>query len=283
MSGSPTRSTQRRQRPTASRPFSVFLSYIFLFLFLVTTAPSRAQQPELSSDTAVETGREALEESGNYPWYDSSEDGVRRIELSETSDADSANRGSKWTRKPKATTGPRFPGGRVSLLGPIWQALGIMLLILALGSIAYLIIRAFLSDEQSDDHVRKVVETSRDVDRVEALPFQVRKPTGDFLAEARRLYEAGEYSEAIVYLFSYQLVQLDKHHVIRLTKGKTNRQYLREVRQRPALRAILETTMFAFEDAFFGRKRLTKEQFETCWNRVDEFHRELERLERAAA
>ena len=82
--------------------------------------------------------------------------------------------------------------------------------------------------------MRKVVESRRDADRVEALPFHVRAASGDFLAEARRLYDAGHYSEAIVYLFSYQLVQLDKHHVIRLAKGKTNRQYVRETRQRPA-------------------------------------------------
>jgi len=128
-----------------------------------------------------------------------------------------------------------------------------------------------------------VIEGSRDVDRVEALPFAVRKPTGDFLAEARRLYEAGDYSEAIIYLFSYQLVELDRQHLIRLAKGKTNRQYLRELRARLTLRSILETTVVRFEDAFFGRKTLTRERFEQSWQRLDEFHAELHRLERAAA
>ena len=33
----------------------------------------------------------------------------------------------------------------------------------------------------------------------------------------------------MIYLFSHQLVQLDRHQIIRLAKGKTNRQYLREV------------------------------------------------------
>jgi hypothetical protein len=121
------------------------------------------------------------------------------------------------------------------------------------------------------------------VDRVEALPFHLRKPTGDFLSEARRLYEAGNYSEAVIYLYSHLLVQLDRHHVIRLTKGKTNRQYLREVRSRTLLREILDRTMVAFEDVFFGHHALTRERFEECWRRLDEFHGELERQERAAA
>jgi hypothetical protein len=130
---------------------------------------------------------------------------------------------------------------------------------------------------------RRVIETSRDVDRVEALPFKLRKPTGNFLDEARRLYEAGDYSEAIIYFFSYQLVELDRHHLIRLAKGKTNRQYLREVRPRPNLHQILGITIVAFEDAFFGRKTLTREHFEQCWSRLGEFQAELDRLERAAA
>jgi hypothetical protein len=78
-------------------------------------------------------------------------------------------------------------------------------------------------------------------------------------------------------------VELDRHHVIRLAKGKTNRQYVRETRQRPLLRTILETTMVAFEDAFFGNKTLSREAFERSWNRVNEFRMELERQEQVAA
>ena len=87
----------------------------------------------------------------------------------------------------------------------------------------------------------------------------------------------------MIYLFSYELVQLDRQHLIRLAKGKTNRQYLRELRQRPPLQAILEPTMIAFEDAFFGRKTLSRERFENCWQRVEEFSRQLDHHERAAA
>jgi hypothetical protein len=158
------------------------------------------------------------------------------------------------------------------------------MLVLLLGLIAYLIATSFLKDEVSEtSSVRKVVETRRDADRVEALPFHVRAAKGDFLTEAGRLYDAARYSEAIVYLFSYELVELDRHHVIRLAKGKTNRQYVRETRQRPLLRAVLETTMIAFEDAFFGNKTLSREDFERSWHRLNEFQLELERMEQAAA
>lgn len=262
-----------------SAPCLIFLSFIFLSVPF-GTAITRAQ--ELSeTDQAVEQVGDALNESGHYPWYDSKTDGVRPIPLANSSDADSANRDSKWTAQPKAATPGRLP--QLSFLGWLLNWVGITLLVVFLALIAWLITKAFLKDEISEGIARRVIETSRDVDRVEALPFAVRNPTGDFLAEARRLYEAGDYSEAIIYLFSYQLVELDRQHLIRLAKGKTNRQYLRELRAKPALRSILETTVVRFEDAFFGRKTLTRERFEQAWQRLDDFHAELHRLERAAA
>jgi hypothetical protein len=118
--------------------------------------------------------------------------------------------------------------------------------------------------------------TVGEADRIEKLPFRVARPQSDLLAEARRHYEAGRYGEAVIYLFSYQLVQLDKHQLIRLTKGKTNRQYLREVRPQNELRSILERTMIAFEDVFFGHRELPRDRFETCWTQLDEFHRKIQ-------
>jgi hypothetical protein len=93
----------------------------------------------------------------------------------------------------------------------------------------------------------------------------------DLLAEARRHYEAGNYGAAIVYLFSFQLVQLDRRQIIRLARGKTNRQYLREVGPRISLRKLVEQTMVAFEDVFFGNRQLRRDRFESCWARLEEF------------
>jgi hypothetical protein len=111
--------------------------------------------------------------------------------------------------------------------------------------------------------------------RVEELPMQLSAPRGDFLAEARRRYEAGDYSGAIIYLFSHELLQLDRHQRIQLERGKTNRQYLREVRNEPFLANALSRTMVAFEDVFFGHHALDRTRFEACWREVDEFHRRL--------
>jgi hypothetical protein len=252
-----------------------------VLLSLLLTAFLSAQDSPPKPDP-VQEGKESLTNVAKFPWYDSRSDEVHPLHMTPRREADSGNRASKWTNANKQKTG--MAGGRTSAFGPLLQGVGLTVLVLLLGFIAYLIATAFLKEEISETSAqRRVVETSRDVDRVEELPFHVRKPSGDFLSEARRLYEAGQYSEAIIYLFSYQLVQLDRHHVIRLAKGKTNRQYVRESRQRPAVRPILEQTMFSFEDAFFGRKTLGREQFERSWQQLDAFHAELAELEKAAA
>ena len=64
-------------------------------------------------------------------------------------------------------------------------------------------------------------------------------------------HQLGNYGEAIIYLFSYQLVRLDRSQLIRLAKGKTNRQYLGELQSASPLKRMLAQSMSSFEDVFF--------------------------------
>jgi hypothetical protein len=246
-------------------------------LIFLLTSLSIASAADTNPDP-VESAKNALSSGSRFPWYDRKQDGVRRLSIVPRDVPQ--DRGQKWAATPQTTTTPSKPMQlpRLNLVSSTLQWLGLTLLIVLLGVIAYLIAVSFLKDEISDGGTeRKVVQVRRDADRVEALPFKVRAATTDFLAEARRLYDAGQYSEAIIYLFSHQLVELDKHQVIRLAKGKTNRQYLRETRSRPLISGVLENTMVAFEDAFFGNKQLSRDVFERSWSRLNEFELELEK------
>ena len=107
--------------------------------------------------------------------------------------------------------------------------------------------------------------------RVEALPTAVARNRDDLLAAARHCYRQGNFREAIIYLFSYQLLQLDRSQLIRLAKGKTNRQYLRELGRRLVLRSLLEKTMVAFEEVFFGNRSISRARFESVWSALDQF------------
>jgi uncharacterized protein DUF4129 len=241
-------------------------------------SPVRAQE----TDESVVTGREAFGKR-NYPWYDSSKDAAKPLRMGTDSQTRSSQPGKGAKPKSNSQSGSSSGFSGISLFGSALQVVGLFVLVALLAAIAALIVWAFLKNETTQSAGASVVTASRDVDRVEQLPFALKRTSGDFLAEAQRLAEAGNYSEAIVYLYSYLLVQLDKHHVIRLTKGKTNRQYLRETRPRPNLAAILEPAMIAFEDVFFGKHEIDRERYEECHRQVGEFQAELARLERQAA
>ena len=119
--------------------------------------------------------------------------------------------------------------------------------------------------------------------RIEALPYPVARANLSLLDQARNFYQAGNYAAAMIYLFSHQLVQLDRRQIIRLAKGKTNRQYLREVAghlghhvlvvggSAELLCRLVGQTLVAFEDVFFGHHDIDRRRFEACWSRLPEF------------
>ncbi|MBX3411298.1 MAG: DUF4129 domain-containing protein [Pirellulales bacterium] len=218
--------------------------------------------PTAEADSAIEQGRESLRQSWfTPPWYDSERDAVKRIDLKPEWDL---WKGWDWS-------GWNLPGmPNLSFLE--WVAW--ILVTLILGALVYILARAWL---QRDRRLATSHGTSDEDDadaeeaRVEALPFQVARPASDFLTEAERCRRAGNYRDAIIYLFSHELVSLDRQQCIRLSKGKTNRQYLRELSRRVALRSLVEETMVTFEDVFFGDHPLDASAFERCWSRLPEF------------
>lgn len=221
-----------------------------LWLAIWSTAQAEAEP-------GVEEARRALSDTGSYPWYDPQADDLRRIQIQ------SASQPWQWD----------WGGGGWGLRGfSFMDALLWSMIALVLGLLVFLLIRAYLNREtRRSSGVGLRGAAAGDAARIEALPFQLRRGEGDLLAEARRHYEAGNYGEAIIYLFSHQLIELDRHQVIRLARGKTNRQYLREVKSRPTLRGLVEQTMVAFEDVFFGNHALERSRFEACWQRLAEF------------
>jgi hypothetical protein len=219
----------------------------YLSILLAWTAPIRA---DIDADQAVSQGAQALDSWWDYPWYDDQTDGVRRINL----------KGEVQRPPPTAARGTSGASWDLEWLG--WVLLGLV----ALG-ILIMLLRAYVnrSRDSADSGKAGVVGSAASVDRLEDLPFPLEQTDGDLLSAARRASERGNYDQAIVLLYSYQLLELDRREDIRLTKGKTNRQYLRELRARPQLARLLNTSMVAFEDVFFGGHSLSEERFQECW------------------
>ncbi len=255
-----------------------------------------------NADPAVQSGHDALGPSGKFPWYDADKDALRPIPLSTapprnddskthppsshhgghsqhgTGSGDGNGEGSDGGADNSPSQSPSWSfdpsAGNLSfLVWIVWIVIALLLLWLA-----WMLIRAYLNREAKD---AKESETLGDDEAVpSALPVaSLPKTPSSFvklLEEARRLYEAARYSEAIICLFSYELLKLDHNQLIRLARGKTNRQYLREISSRPELHEILAKTLIPFEDAYFGDHELDRERFETVWKQMDRFNSLLE-------
>jgi hypothetical protein len=202
---------------------------------------------------AVQAGRQAFEE-GEYPWYDTETDALAPMEFFD----------SDWNWEPWDL--------RNLFVLAAWTTLGLLIAAIVALAIRFFRRRAARASLAGTIEQDLVVTA----DQVDALPFLAERSKDDLLGQARRHYQEGNYSEAIIYLFSYQLLRLDKFSVIRLAKGKTNRQYLRETSRASTLKAMLEGTMLAFEDVFFGRRNLDRARFEACWNDLPRFEQQLE-------
>ncbi|MHB8899383.1 MAG: DUF4129 domain-containing protein [Thermoguttaceae bacterium] len=211
-------------------------------------------------DDPVAAGRDALSQWGRYPWYDGETDGLRPVEIVEPWDLSWLWNWLRWN-------------GNLGNLSGNWIQWFFWSLILAvLALLTWYLVRAFLKRDGTaetllDGQAESPEEERR---RIEALPEPVRQRTR-LLEAAERCYRDGNFDEAIIYLFSHQLVCLDRNYLIRLGRGKTNRQYLRELGARDTLRRILAETIVAFEDVFFGGRSIGRERFEACWDRRGQF------------
>ena len=220
---------------------------------------------------AVESAQDSLSHSNRFPWYDKQTNQLKPLPAPEVGKLASA---PQWTAKQKQPPNPPTNGIGETFLRLVQQLVWVAILFVVV-ALLYIWLRD-LNHRQLGSLKSTDLSKRSESELIEQLPFQVRRPQRDLLAEARRHYENGNYAEAIIYLFSYQLVQLDQHHRIELKKGKTNWQYLAELRRWPTLRGIVMTTTLAFEDVFFGHHPISQTEFERCWNRLADFESSLQ-------
>jgi hypothetical protein len=236
----------------------------------VTAAASPGPQSPDTDSPSVEAGRRALREAARFPWYDRDHDQLKRIDVEAPAKPKSPG---SWVAKPR----PAGNWWRLPAIGNVLRVIAWLILagLLAVG-IVY-VVRAYLRKLSAGAKPSSPVAQESSAHRLESLPFPLKRPQSDLLSEAGRYYAIGDFNEAIIYLFSYELVELDKGNLICLEKGKTNRQYLRELGALPALGALLQDTMHAFEDVFFGEHLLQRARFESIWSQLDGFHDLIQR------
>lgn len=241
------------------------LAWPAMFVFALLLAVPATAEAQIEPDEAVSSGADALDGWSDYPWYDSSTDDVRRIKI-------------RIKPQPQPSSLPNWSLGDFEWLG--WTLIAAVVAVLL-----FLLVRAYLNRDALREGAAgaRMVGAPSNIDRLEELPFQLETPVTDLLTAAAQAYGRGDYNQAIILLYSHELLELDKHDVLRLTKGKTNRQYLRELRHQPALAEMLDVSMVAFEDVFFGSHTLARERFERCWRLATERLPTLRQPQRGAA
>ncbi len=217
---------------------------------LLCLLPAALAEPE----RAVDAGRGALSQRWRYPWYDAGTDGLQRIDVRD--EVPPPDRSRRRYAVP---------------LGEMLQLLGWAGIAMLLGLVVWLMLAAWRARRGDAAGSRDRPGARAGPNHVEAIPLPAGSTGVGLLDEARRLYELGDFNRAVVCLFAHQLLELDRMQIIRLARGKTNRQYMREVGRRPALRQLVEQTMVAFEDVFFGNRSIDRARFEACWNRLPDF------------
>ncbi len=262
-------------RLSIAKPRLFVLVAVLVLSAQAFAGPEKLDDPE----RAIEVAREALSTDWMQNWYDSEGDVVRPLEI----------RIPKPPTPKKADTNTRqtngfwvWLDGWLGSINPSLDTAALLkflfwtALLISIGYFVMQIARKYIRDERSRfANIGTLDPLASTLDRVEALPMEVDESVTDLLAEARRRQQSGDLSTAVVYLFSHQLLELDRHHLIRLVKGKTNRQYLREImrnaRQPEPLHSTVRETVALFEAAFFGGHPPRESDFANCLNQIEEF------------
>ncbi|MFG0287722.1 MAG: hypothetical protein ACF8CQ_06095 [Rhodopirellula sp. JB044] len=208
-------------------------------------------------------------------WYDAETNEVRAIELQDTR-VDTKNRDSRWLNRPTPPPKPpAAPTPTASWWGDIsfGNIIGWLLLACLVVGLVALLMYVFANSSfdfrpdtlsQSMVHSRTLDEQTKQ--RISELPAELRDTNVNPRSELERLIAAGDYDRAIIYLYGHQLLMLDRAGHLRLSRWKTNKQYVRESKQTDQEIGLqLNQTVDAFEHSYFGRHALSRERFEDLW------------------
>lgn len=219
--------------------------------------------------------RTTINRSNHSVWFDSDDGSVRPIRRSKSLDV--ADRHSSIAGPVQTSSANWWDSLRMSLgdffswIFRGWQILLIVSLIGLLLVVGFIVLKYGVSFQE---RVRKMTAMSvqeKEKSKIQDLPFEVEQTKFGLLAQAERYRAAGDFSKAIVYLFSHALVEMDSARCIRLARGKTNRVYLRELRERDNLSGFTNQLVLAFEYAYFGKHVLSQDAFESIWQQVPAF------------
>jgi hypothetical protein len=190
-------------------------------------------------DAAVEEVRAALAK-GDYPWYDKSSDSNSLLKPPKPREEGAGDKRYLFSRL-----------ATLIVMILVWVALGGLLLLL-------------LHYRRTGDilpQMPDVRQSAPNRGRARHLALPEVAVEGSFGAAAAAAAAAADYKLAVICLFNQQLLLLDERQQLRLAAGRTNRQYIRQLRQ-PQQQALLRQAVRLFEGIFFGGREAAAADYE---------------------
>jgi hypothetical protein len=227
--------------------------------------------------TADSPVRRALQ-SESYPWYDAEHDQVRPI-LQDSSNWTS--RLGRWIDSFLERLDSIFFGKRSRSSAPgsgnIGGALITLLFLMAGASLLFVLWRLWKLHEPQGglqaDGGKRTGEAARIAGLVPGMSLQETDPW----SEALRRRAAGDLAGAVIWLFLDQMLALERAGLIRLTPGRTARQYVQSLRD-PTLRDGLRATLGLFESVYYGRRAPEPATLDRVWSRAESVRGQLQAL-----
>lgn len=228
--------------------------------------------------------RSVLQRSTDSSWYSAEKDELVAVVPFRRDSIDVSDR-DQSVKAPEVSA-PSQGNGFSNIIGDFFQfivgAWLYIVLVIVLLMIGFLLAYVILN-MRGPSGFRRTQEIAastaeRDQAKITDLPFEIEQSTLGLLEQAGVFRSRGEYSKAIVYLFSHVLVELDAAGHIRLARGKTNRIYLRELGSRETERKFTSYLVRWFEHVFFGKHEMDPEVFEKIWSQIPAFDRQMKSL-----
>jgi len=238
------------------------------------SAPGLDRPIDPSPESPVRT---VLKEQA-YPWYDGEKDQVKPLLPDPSSWTSRLEKGFDsfldWLdRRSGKSAGEASGANRGSLRGVLatvlFVASGCVLVVML-----WRLWRIHAPRATShQDHVARIGDAAR----IAGLAPGVAMEGIDPWAEAVRRRAAGDSAGAVIWLFLDQLLSLQRAGLIRLTPGRTARQYASGLDD-PLLGDGLRATLAVFEEVYYGHRLPGPEELERVWSRAEALRRRLQAI-----
>ncbi len=271
--------------------WGICLLHVACWAMLAQAAPA-PQEPPGKREEAVQEVHRVLARgwmARNHPWYDEQTGEVRPYVLPPKKAASSGpslwDRFRSWLREKwtSLTEWLASSAWEVSIFGykvvfTLYQVVLVLLAAIVIWVLVRLLRRWYAATLARQEAKAPVERAGRGTpERIDQLPVAVSTGSEGLWQLVQQAMAQKRYSRAIVFLYSYLLLQLDRHGRIHLEKGRTNRQYLRQLRGDPQLQRMMSRIVTAFEDAFFGHRELSAQGFQQCWELVPRIQQHMQR------